>query len=114
MVELLDRIDQTTYGLFTICSNRHEHIKPSQDILHTLGRQLIQSQHQWLDDGVVKDRHGFLGRELLSAQRAQGLLAVADTLVVKEMSTLQQNGVSTSHIKLRQANAAILCPPDIV
>ena len=114
MVELLDSTYQATNGSLTIGSNHHEHVKPSQDILHTLGRQPIHPQHQWLDDGVVKDQYGFLGCELLSAQRAQRLLAFADALVVKEMSTLQQNGVSTSHIKLRQANAAILCASDIV
>jgi hypothetical protein len=84
--------------LLTICRNSHEHVKPSQDILHTLGRQPIHLQHQWLDDCVVKDQYGFLSRELLPAQRAQGLLAVGDALEVKEMSALQQNGVSICHI----------------
>jgi hypothetical protein len=114
MVELLDRSYQATYGLLTICSNSHEHVKPSQDILHTLDGQPIHLQHQGLDDCVVKDQYRLLSRELLPAQRAQGLLAVADALVVKEMSALQQNGVIANHIKLRQANAAILCPSDIV
>ena len=114
MVELLDSIYQATNGLLTICSNSHEHVNSIQDILHTLDRQPIHPQHQWLDDCVVKDQYGFLSHELLSAQRAQGLLAVGDALEVKEMSTLQQNGVSICHIQLRQANTAILCPSDIV
>jgi hypothetical protein len=114
MVELLDHIHQATYGLLAIRSNAQEHFSSIQDILHTLGGQPIYPQHQWLDDCVVEDQHRFFGRELLSAQRAQGLLAVADALVVKEMSALQQNGVSICHVKLRQANAAILCPSDVV